>query len=291
MSSPYYHLIHGKYIIEGKSPDGDSVRFKPDSLNSFDDVYRNYLLRTSKDGSLQLRFEGIDAPELHYGKHAQPLGDESRDKLLKYMGFKELDFNDKKVNESSPSEIEGYILTKSLDIYGRPIAYVVTSNNKCLNYLEEEWTYVDEEILKETMNYKMLETGFAYYLSYTSQPKMHREIMRDIANNAQNAALGVWQIDKTQEFTLESINSVTENGQLIYPKIFRRIIDYFKSIDNGFEGNLADWLEWVPGSESRNENDKVIVKNIELKLSDLIKQRNNKIHFQASPQDIVFVEK
>jgi len=31
---------------------------------------------------VQLRLEGIDTPETHYGPHAQPLGDRARDWLL-----------------------------------------------------------------------------------------------------------------------------------------------------------------------------------------------------------------
>ena len=33
---------------------------------------------TVSDGSVQLRLEGIDTPETHFGKFAQPLGDSAR---------------------------------------------------------------------------------------------------------------------------------------------------------------------------------------------------------------------
>ena len=41
---------------------------------------------------MRLRLEGVDAPELHYGTAAQPLGREARDQLLAWLGFTELEY-------------------------------------------------------------------------------------------------------------------------------------------------------------------------------------------------------
>lgn len=58
-----YKYIKGKLVLEGRQPDGDSVAFVADNIDFFCDVYRSYLLKPSpRDGSVQLRFEGIDAP-------------------------------------------------------------------------------------------------------------------------------------------------------------------------------------------------------------------------------------
>ena len=88
MSSPYLIAMHGNLVVVGYEPDGDSVRFIADSPKHFDDLYRGYKIRPSnRDGSVQLRFEGIDAPELHYGPAAQPDGATARDWLLDRLGF------------------------------------------------------------------------------------------------------------------------------------------------------------------------------------------------------------
>ena len=42
------------------------------------------------NGSVQLRLEGIDAPELHYGTTSQPRGATARDALLTWLGVRDL---------------------------------------------------------------------------------------------------------------------------------------------------------------------------------------------------------
>ena len=67
MSAPYYRVISGNFTIVGKEPDGDSVRFIADDPTLFKALHRSYRIKPSKDGSVQLRFEMVDAPEVHYG--------------------------------------------------------------------------------------------------------------------------------------------------------------------------------------------------------------------------------
>ncbi|MEM1312149.1 MAG: thermonuclease family protein [Patescibacteria group bacterium] len=290
MSAPYYHLLTGNFIIENKSPDGDSLRFISDDDSAFADVYRGYLIKKSKDRSVQLRFEGIDAPEVHYAGKAQPYGINARKQLLKLIGFKDIQYKGGRVVASKPPKIPGAILTNSLDIYGRPIAYVLPHQEaKLLN--NEKWIYTNSEIIKKTYNYKLLTLGAAYFISYSSQPSEHREVMRDAAFQARKEDLGVWKLDSTTEFTLKDIDSVTVNGKLVFPKLFRRIVDFMKSVEKGYEGDLKDWLTWISSNRTRNENDKVIVDNIELYLSSLVEQRNNKIYFQGDLLNLIFIEK
>jgi endonuclease YncB( thermonuclease family) len=98
-----YKYIKGKLVLEGRQPDGDSVAFVADNVDLFRDVYRSYLLKpSSRDGSVQLRFEGIDAPELHYGNVFQPAAKEARTHLLKdILGFTEIEYKEKR--QSQPS--------------------------------------------------------------------------------------------------------------------------------------------------------------------------------------------
>ena len=69
-------LIQGTFHLVGRTqagnptgfePDGDSIQFKPTNpqlLNQLDQPGRPY--RLTAIGSMQLRFEGIDALELHF---------------------------------------------------------------------------------------------------------------------------------------------------------------------------------------------------------------------------------
>src|SRR6266702_6958321 len=90
MASPSYLVIKGNFVVVGKEPDGDSVRFIADNLDLYRHLQRAYRIKPSRDNSVQLRFESVDATELHYGSAAQPLGAEARDTLLSWMGFDQI---------------------------------------------------------------------------------------------------------------------------------------------------------------------------------------------------------
>ena len=108
MSAPYYRVISGNFTIVGKEPDGDSVRFIADDPTLFKALHRSYRIKPSKDGSVQLRFEMVDAPEVHYGSAAQPLGDMARDRLLDWMGFENITFAGNKVKTAEPGEARAH---------------------------------------------------------------------------------------------------------------------------------------------------------------------------------------
>jgi endonuclease YncB( thermonuclease family) len=290
MASPFYLVIKGKFVIVGKEPDGDSVRFIADNPNIYEHLHRNYRIKPSRDESVQLRFEGIDATELHYGGAAQPLGAESRDQLLAWMGFENIQYKGNRVQSSEPDVVPGVVLSQAADANGRPISYVLLE--KDAKKLEEDWMRVDTALLKKTLNFQLLTQGLAYYTVYTSTPFTHRKTLRETALAARKANRGVWAKDTTEEFVLVDKNSiVAPDGQVILPKLFRRSIDYLKAVDEGFRGNLQDWLISI-SQGSRHENDRVLIRDsVEVKLSDLIEQRNSRVVFKEDLLNITFVEK
>ena len=291
MASPFYLVIKGKFVIVGKEPDGDSVRFIADQPNLYDELHRNYRIKLSRDKSVQLRFEGIDAPEVHYGKNAQILGEEARDRLLALMGFENIEFSGDQVKAADPDSVSGAILSKATDANGRPVSYVVLEEDA--NLLEDEdWIRVDSALLKKTLNFQLLSEGAAYYTVYTSTPYIHRRLLGEAAQTARTDNRGVWAEDTTNEFVLVDKKSiVAPSGQLILPKLFRRSIDYLKAVESGFRGNLKDWL--ISSSEgSRNDNDRVLIRDsVEVRLSDLIEQRNSRVVFKEDLLNVTFVEK
>jgi endonuclease YncB( thermonuclease family) len=293
MVSPFYQVIQGKFVIIGKEPDGDSVRFIANNPKLYRALKSSFRIKPSnQDGSVQLRFEGIDASELHYGSAVQPLGKEARDQLLDWIGFKNIQFTGQagnRVTASDPDHIPGAILSTAAEANGRPVSYVLLDAKQLK---DGRWVEVDDALLKQTLNFRLLEEGLAYYTAYTSAPLSHREFLRGVASQARDKKLGVWGEDRTSEFVLNDQDSLSPpDGQLILPKLFRRCTDYLKAIEKGFRGNLGDWLLSTEGS-SRPENDRVVVSDaMELRLSDLLEQRNNRVAFQADLLDIVFVEK
>jgi len=289
-----YRVIHGKYIVEGKEPDGDSVRFVADDKSNFNVLQRAYRIKPSAlDQSVQLRLEGIDATELHYGSAAQPLGVEARDTLLKWMGFTTIEYlaNSTMVRAAQPKTIPGVIYSKAADLNGRPIAYVFLASAANLG-ADGNYASVDANLLQESLNFRMIAAGMAYYTVYTSTPVDHRRSLQQAAMAARKSSKGVWKIDRSSDFILVDQNSIGPKGECILPKLFRRCTDYLKAVNQGFRGNLTDWIISVSAQQGRNENDGVVLHDTtEVHLADLILQRNNHIVFQPDLLEITFVEK
>ncbi|MCA1694860.1 MAG: nuclease, partial [Actinobacteria bacterium] len=174
---------------------------------------------------------------------------------------------------------------------GRPVAYVLVETADALP-ADGAWVNVDQALLEHTLNVRLLSEGQAYYTVYTSAPVSHRSHLRSVAYKARTSGLGVWGRDTTADWVLADQASIGTNGQLILPKLFRRCTDYLKAVDKGFIGNLGDWLLASSATPTRDENDRVLLRDTtEVHLSDLIQQRNQHIAFQADLLDLTFVEK
>jgi endonuclease YncB( thermonuclease family) len=304
MASPGYLAISGKFVIVDKEPDGDSVRFIADDVSLYQRLQNAYRIHLSQDESVQLRFEGVDAPELHYGTASQPLGAVARDALLNWMGFKNIVYKNNHstmVASADPAQgIRGGILTNMAEANGRPVSYVLLEK-EMKDFKSGTWVLLDEDavradLLSKTLNNRLLEEGMAYYTVYTSMPREHRRFLRKTVAIARKSKKGVWEDDLTSDFILENQSSIDHNGQLILPKLFRRCTDYLKAVAQGFQGELVDWMI-AHEQGTRSENDEVIINDsletnpIVVRFSDLIDQRNRHIVFKADLLDIAFVEK
>src|SRR4051812_47616433 len=93
MPDPSLLCLRGQLVVLGKSPDGDSIRFLPDTPALVGRLTHGDRADPSADGTLQLRLDGIDTPETHYNGQAQPLGVPARDELLAWCGFRDVQWS------------------------------------------------------------------------------------------------------------------------------------------------------------------------------------------------------
>jgi hypothetical protein len=153
MSSPYQLAIKGHLVIVGYEPDGDSVRFIADDPSHYSQLKRNNKIRLSKkDNSVQLRLEGIDAAELHYGNDAQPTGDTARDWLLGKLGFSHVTYKagSTAVESARPAKVSAFIYSTASDVNGRPISYLQLGSTHLPK--DGAWTNVTTAVLDRTVN-------------------------------------------------------------------------------------------------------------------------------------------
>jgi endonuclease YncB( thermonuclease family) len=284
-----YRVIFGEFVIVGKQPDGDSVRFRADNPSLWTTLKNASRLKESKDGTVQLRFEGIDAPELHYGGTLQPLGRESRDRLLEWMGFRNVRYNNLTVSGSSPERVRGAILSAMVERNGRPVAYVL-GQAEATGLKDGSDIGVDDTRLRLTLNALSLEKGMSYFTVYNSMPAAQIKTFQTLAAKARTAKLGIWARDQTGGFTLENAGSINETGQLILPKLFRRATDYLGAKrKNKTNASFKQWL--INSRDTPNSQDGLLLENgIKKRLSDLIEASGPRVRFTADTLELVFNE-
>jgi hypothetical protein len=273
--------LHGDLIVVGKSPDGDSIRFRPAQPDLIRGLTNGSRAKASSDGTFQLRLDGIDAPETHYNDKAQPLGVPAREQLLSWVGFTDVRWGTDTVSASTPASVPAAILTQLVDVDGRPVALLLRDDFPP----DGQQAEVD---LAATANADLLSTGAVYGTFYASTPSDVISGMRSLARDAQAAGLGVWPLDRTQSgFELTSQDSIGPNGSLILPKLFRRCTDYLKGRRAG--ETLAAWMERM----GDQQNDQVWVGGAPdpVAFATLVAQDGDRIALTADPLDLIFSEK
>lgn len=283
---PAVLCLRGELVVIGKQPDGDSIRFVPDTPTLLARLDHAGRARRSSDGSLQLRVEGIDAPETHYNTLAQPLGDPARDRLLALCGFTDVQHGTgaqaQTVTDATPPRIAAAILSHTVDADGRPVSFLL------VGALPPDGADVPiaPALLRRTLNARLLADGSAYLTLYASLDKPLRAGLRAIAARAHDGGLGVWPRDASAGFTLTTQASIGPDGALILPKLFRRCSDYLRTRTPG--ETLPDWLRARPDTE---DDELSVAGGPLVRLSDLIEQRGDEIAFTAPLLDLVFQER
>jgi endonuclease YncB( thermonuclease family) len=289
-SATAYLVITGEAVLIGKQPDGDSVRFRADHRDLFDQLQNGQRVRPSADGTVQLRFDGVDAPELHYQGHAQPQGATARDSLLSHLGFTDVTYRagTTTVASATPATVPMVILSRLVEVNGRPVSVVFTGTAaQSLAAADGTWTELGPQLLDQSVNAWEAATGVAYPLLYTSTAPSLRDAFVGHAAAAREQRAGVWAGDSTARFSVADVAAVGPSGALILPKLFRRTVDYLR--DRPADGQtLPDWLI----AHADSEDDQVLVAGAPAQpLHTLLRQTDDTVTFTADVLDLVFVER
>ncbi len=228
-------LIEGSFkVSETAKPDGDTVPFIPDNVADWKLVPGCKPILPAADGHANIRLEGIDALETHYGGSYGPdqhqpieLAHQAADELLKWLGFTSIVRKADETVTLTPTSVPGFILTRGTDIYGRCVALVGRGAPPgCTGYEIN----VDDALLKKTANHYLLSLGLVYPTFYTGFPVSLRNVLAAAAKQARESTppLGVWAKDVTQSgVKITGMASLTaDDGAVILPKLFRRLKEY-----------------------------------------------------------------
>ncbi len=240
----------------GFEPDGDSMQFHPDKPKLLDRLQRlmsPYRLTAIK--STQLRFEGIDALELHFtaGKggvthQPRPLADQARDHLVTKANLDPVHYQaprNIRVQPPAPHDgARGYILSRSLEVHGRPVSFAFAGDPPGKDGAE---VHLDAALLRKSLNYEMLVAGEAYPLFYDTLFAELRTELASAAQQARQAGRGIWGADRTLTGAPSGSISQLESTGVVFPKLFRRLTEFF----GGGGKKLSKFRAWVAAKQER----------------------------------------
>ena len=285
-----FHLFYRSLRHVGSRPDGDSVWFKPNNT-----AHLNNLKGRSVDlnggGFVQLRFEGIDALELHYEGSNHQVETETvaaRDRLLALIGFYNVTYApsasgniDTSVRTVTPHPQTGYILTRNVDPFGRPVAFAFSGQTQLQN---GSLVFLLTQLLNQSLNARLMDEGHVYPGFYTGLPTDLRNRLTALANNARNQKRGLWPVDATNRNPLIT-NSTALESIALWPKLYRRLFKYFRSQGQG----LANFDAWLRADPDNDDALWILSQGHLGNIHDIVTVTGDRITMKFDPEDLIIV--
>jgi hypothetical protein len=336
-----YILIKGSFHVVGYSPDGDSLMFKADNPALWEKIinqdneklFRAKLASPKDQGAVQLRLQGLDAPETHFkpsegadpalvaskpvGEFKQPgdLGRLATTEFLKFLGVKNgvwksvftgsylakatliLNGQDVTVAQRLADHIPGYIITRDIELNGRPIAWVFRGAAP-----DADGASISQDALTEraeqSANYYLLQQGLVYpYFYMTLQAKLRNKLSAAVTQ-AQAAAMSstttnLWHADKSiPGLTISDIKVITQESSpqaeaaLIYPYLFRKVLKFWYQTTPDVTNTAVNLSALCAKA---NPNIFVVSEADFVKLDEILDLTGNLLKMKKLPQDIVFL--
>jgi len=297
-----YRIVKGTVSVDGKSPDGDTIAFTIDTRNE-------WMWPETEDGRFpqfnskyqaNIRFEAIDALELHYSIQSvhpgktlrQPLdlAKQARNRLLDLCGFDRtalIESDDFKITDSKQQKIPVTLAYNGIDSYGRIIGFVFTQDMGFEVSDRNPTVQLTPEHVSQSLNAQLLREGRVYPTFYNALYPQLRAVFSDIVVKARSQSLGIWERHQ-DEFVFDRKPSLEEIEALVMmPKLFRRLSTHIAQ--NGAVSGFRDYL--------RDIND-MTVDTREVRLSDFssfvrtqkLADGKYKLWMSHRPEELVFVK-
>jgi endonuclease YncB( thermonuclease family) len=290
-----YTLLAGEVVIRypdlprsGPQPDGDTVKFAPDSPPLVDT-----LPRPSGGGpdinqrGISVRLEAIDALETHFeGAHQELAGaNAARDELLRALGFTGVTFFPElpnTVESADQDRVRGHVLSNGIDANGRMIGFVEPGDAA-----EPDGTqvFLDDTRARRSVNAALLAAGLAYPALYSTLPASLRAEFAQTAREARAAGAGLWpRATADPDGPANIAGRAVLEALVLWPKLFRRLVPYLAEGANGFDGFDA-WLRADPV----NRDDQIVLvgRTEPSRLHDVVEAAGDHVQLTAWPEDFV----
>lgn len=258
-------LIRGTFDPTSGVPDGDSVRFQADDDALFDKL--DGRIQFKSGGQVQLRYEGVDALE----KAAiQPFSSNATKQNIELLG-------------GNRAGLPGYILSSHADGHGRPVCFVFTGAPPDWDN-DERGGELQVDLLRQSVNYKLLQDGQVYPMFYETLYKELRDEMVTATEKARAAKRGIWASDRSTAGFEVNVPPKLSALPPIFPKLWRRLETFYQRPSNRNKNAEAFLRELSRGKDRLF----TISDQRSIKFSTALKANGNKITMLYKPEEMVF---
>jgi endonuclease YncB( thermonuclease family) len=290
-----YTLLAGEFVIrypdlprQGPQPDGDTVKFAPDTPALVDDLPRPSGGEPDiNQRGISVRLEAIDALETHFnGAHQELDGaNAARDALLSALGFTGVTFfadAPNNVESADQDRVRGHVLSNGIDANGRLIGFVEPGDATEPDGMQ---IFLDDTRARGTVNAALLAGGLVYPALYSTLPASLRAEFAQTARQARAAGLGIWPRATADPDGPAQVAGLQQLETLvIWPKLFRRLVPYLATGATTFDG-FGAWLQEDPV----NRDDEIVLtgRTEPQRLHDVVDAAGDHVQLTAWPEDFV----
>ena len=266
-----YLLVKGTFRPDYGQPDGDSVRFKPDNpVPLFTLPRQGREPNVSKNnGTVQLRYEGIDALEKQASEAFSALATQKNLALI-----------NANVTRSGP---RGYILANRIDSNGRPICFVY---NRDCDDDDGASVYLEADRMSGSVNHELLKSGMAYPLFYDTLYADLRTALAAVIPDARRSAGGLWSHDRTREGVTWSGKDSLPGLPPIFPKLWRRLEKYTQDRDYRDDSDTLD--EFINYLKMKADHLIILSEARFADLDDIVVVAGQTVKLPHAPEDLIF---
>lgn len=293
--TPRYTLIVGQFSIhnaqnprQGPQPDGDTVRFLPNSVDLVQKLPRfSGRPPDITNGHINVRYEGIDALETHFEGDHQDLtfARAARERNLELLGFTGVSFFPdlpNVVQSVDRDPIPGYVIANGIESNGRLLGLL--DPGMATIGKDGQKNFVDAAILSQSVNAKLVEAGLAFVEAYDTMPISLVHVLRSIIAAARSAGLGMWPNEAVTTESSSDIPDISALQKLVmWPKLFRRLAAYFRE---GHEG-LTGFDKWVRDDKVRRDDSLRLPDGEAGNMHDTYTISRNRLQLNVRPEDLL----
>lgn len=290
-----YTLLRGEYVIrypdlprQGPEPDGDTVKFAPDTPSLVETLPRRSGTPAAINArGISVRLEAIDALETHFEEANQELlgANAARDELLRLLGFSGVVFwpdLPNKIQSADQDRLRGHVLSNGIDGNGRLIGFVYPGDPASPDGSE---IFVDETLVDASANGALLGNGYAYPAFYATLPVSLRTHCATLSRAARTASANLWPRSSADPNGTATIRTLADAEQVvIWPKLFRRIVRYLAAGSGDFGGFDA----WLRADPVNRDDELFLLDRLEHgNMHDVVRAVGDDIQLTVWPEDFI----